>query len=418
MRKIPAFGENFQFKMANFEMLPNERIVDVALFLPIKNIFSFILTCKRFNIIIRENENFWHHKFIQDYKFDIQDSFRTWKFLYKNIRNVWTFGELHLGDCKIQNHSPVQIFNFTALRVFAGSKTLVMLDMKDNVWIGDKFDLSPCKQIRLSLNLSLKAREVSINNHMIIIDYNNDIWICGRNNHGQLGLGYKDERNQFTKISDFKVQQASVGREHSTFIDLNNNIWTFGHGQYGQLGLNDDENRNVPTQILNLKAKEISAGDNYTILIDLENDLWSFGSNVTGQLGLGNIIRAKIPTRIPNIKAKQVSAGESHTILIDLENNVWTFGNNSFGQLGLGDKENRNTPTQIPDLKAFQVTAGYNYSVVLDLNHDIWTFGLNRMGQLGLGDNKERIIPTKISNIKALQISTSQGCAMLIGTSI
>ena len=44
-------------------------------------------------------------------------------------------------------------------------------------------------------------------------------------------------------------------------------IWTCGWNEYGQLGLGDSEDRNIPIQIPNFKAEKISARRNHTIML-------------------------------------------------------------------------------------------------------------------------------------------------------
>jgi len=58
-------------------------------------------------------------------------------------------------------------------------------------------------------------------------------------------------------------------------IDLEDNVWVFGYNNYGQLGLGDSagedddtQERHVPVQIPNIKAKKVIAGDNHSAIID------------------------------------------------------------------------------------------------------------------------------------------------------
>jgi hypothetical protein len=40
---------------------------------------------------------------------------------------------------------------------------------------------------------------------------------------------------------------------------MENNLWIYGENEYGQLGLGDDMYRNDPTQISNLKTQQVAA---------------------------------------------------------------------------------------------------------------------------------------------------------------
>jgi alpha-tubulin suppressor-like RCC1 family protein len=159
-------------------------------------------------------------------------------------------------------------------------------------------------------------------------------------------------------IQDYKFVPINYTGSWRHLYQNYRNVWVCGNNRAGQLGLGDTVNRNVPTQIPNMKALQVSGGNSHTVIIDLENNVWVFGNNEYGQLGLGDNTNRTTPTQILNLKAKQVSAGENHTAIIDLENNVWVFGFNNAGQLGLGDNTNINIPTQIQSIKSKQIAMG------------------------------------------------------------
>ena len=121
----------------HLENLPSERIVDIALSLPLSIIKSFSQTSKKFNQLICENDEFWRRRFIKDYNYDPVDSKESWKELYKNSGNVWTFGwniygKLGLGD-NIDKSMLTQIPNLKAKEVSAGGNHTVIIDLENNI---------------------------------------------------------------------------------------------------------------------------------------------------------------------------------------------------------------------------------------------------------------------------------------------
>lgn len=290
--------------------------------------------------------------------------------------NVWSwgsnkYGELGLGHTQDQS-VPTKIPNFRAKQVSAGHYNTIIIDLDNNVWVcgfningqlglGDKsprYVLTPIPNFR--------AKQVSTGRyHTLFIDLENNVWVCGDNACGQLGLGDYQCRYIPTPIPDInllgKAKQVAVGWGHTFIIDLNDNVWVCGWNSNGQLGLGDTLSRNKPTIISNInllgKAKQISSGSDYTIILDRENNVWV----------CGNQEQALIPIRIPNIKAKQVSWGPYQIVIIDLDNNVWTCGRNDGGQLGLGDNQNRQVLTQISNIKAQQVSCGYYHTVIIEM---------------------------------------------------
>lgn len=83
--------------MSLFEILAPEKIMDIALFLPLPDIAYLCRTNSRFNEIICNNEYFWQQKFYNDYGV-INYTVGSWKDLYKNYMNVWVFGDNEYGQ--------------------------------------------------------------------------------------------------------------------------------------------------------------------------------------------------------------------------------------------------------------------------------------------------------------------------------
>ena len=79
---------------------------------------------------------------------------------------------------------------------------------------------------------------------------------------------------------------CASGQNHSLFLDPLGNVWGCGGNQHGQLGLG----HNVPTfqKINNLPPIiSIAAGDSFSLFIDDNGSVWSCGRNDDGELGLG-----------------------------------------------------------------------------------------------------------------------------------
>lgn len=338
--------------MFQFDFLPREVISEIALRLPLSSISYCCQVSKKFNEAICNNDLFWSSKFSRDFmnaNYRPVDYTGNWKQMYRSFMNVWVYGhndkgQLGLGDVQDRN-VPTQIPGFKAKQVSAGNDFTAVIDIQDNVWV------------------------------------------CGLNAVTGLNIGDTQNRNVFMKMpadsesTGFKAKQVSCGSFFMSLIDLNNNVWICGLNTRGELGLGDVQNRNMPTQIPDFKASQVSSGFIHSALIDLDNNVWIWGGDWfndgsgAGFLGLGVKQDRNIPTQIPNLKAKQISCGHNITAIIDLENNVWTFGSNRYGQLGLGDNQNRNVPTQIvigsqSNFKAKQVSCGYN-TIMIDLNDNV-----------------------------------------------
>jgi len=258
-------------------------------------------------------------------------------------------------------------------------------------------------------------------NHTIVItdDLSNNLWVCGYNNTGQLGKGDTNDIDTFTNelseapFNNKKVIGVSCGSIHTIAItdDTSNNLWVCGYNEYGQLGIGNNIDKNTFTNELsgtpfnNKKVIGVSCGDNHTIVMtdDTSNNVWVCGSNLFGQLGLDNNIDKNTFTNelsgtlFKNKKVIGISCGGNHTIAItnDTSNNLWVCGYNNFGQLGIGNNSSINTftnelsGTPFNNKKVIGISCGSIYTSVItnDLSNNLWVCGYNFYGQLGLGNN-------------------------------
>ena len=125
----------------------------------------------------------------------------------------------------------------------------------------------------------------------IIIDIRREyIYSFGNNHSGQLGLNDNDieKTNMPILITNIpEMKRIECGARYSMCIDVNNDLWLFGNNEHGQLGLGDTENRNKPIKhpILS-NIMDISAGNNSTFIKTLDHKIYAFGNNYYSQLGI------------------------------------------------------------------------------------------------------------------------------------
>jgi alpha-tubulin suppressor-like RCC1 family protein len=248
--------------------------------------------------------------------------------------------------------------------------------------------------------------------HTIALKTNGVIWCWGKNNYGQLGIGYTSDytRNvmpvQVGAETDWSKIAAGVSASYG--IKNNNTLWSWGDNNLGKLGLGDAIGRNTPSQIgADLDWLAISCGGSHTLALQTNNSIWSWGINTNGQLGLGNTTNQNIPVRIGvDTDWSKIDAGINHSLAIKTNNSptgeagtLWSWGKNQSGELGLGDTIDRYTPTQIgirPDWNL--VTAGYQYTIARDTAGTIWSWGDYNDGKLGLGEASIlRLTPSQVN---------------------
>ena len=255
--------------------------------------------------------------------------------------------------------------------------------------------------------------------HTIIMSDTGDVWACGYNDQGQLGLGSRGNNiynSRLTQIPDIKATNVAMGRYHMAIVSPLGEVRTCGYNNEGCLGLGNNSSYRVPQLIPNIPAmKQVACGNAHTVMLAVDGTVWTCGWNIVGQLGLGDNNNRDIPTIIPGLLAQQVVAGDSHTVALLIDGSVMSWGRNKHGQLGLGDNVDRYSPTLISDIRAQQVAVGNAHTVMLAVDGGVWTCGRNYAGQLDLGDNVDQDTPTLVQGIPpARQVAAGGDQTMII----
>jgi alpha-tubulin suppressor-like RCC1 family protein len=271
-----------------------------------------------------------------------------------------------------------------------------------------------------------------------------DLYFTGINNEFQSGLGDDEFRPFFTKvdkpISDHnnEITKVSAGLYHTLAL-LDNELWVVGRGEEGQLG-NGGFSEPLWIQVPGT-YKDIAAGVNYSLALSSNGRLWVAGANDRGQLGLGDSddrttwtlvvsclsITGSVSSRPFFSNIYQPTMYHS-TYILDGQNRLYVAGQNSSFQLGNNTTSNdvlEYTPITpdltfgVPDIFLTKVCAGVEYAMGLSADGTIVATGRSRYDQFGYGDvfsieNPNKIVVdwgasfngnTALSSIRAVDIS-------------
>lgn len=214
------------------------------------------------------------------------------------------------------------------------------------------------------------------NSHVLAMTYQGKIISWGRNNKGQLGLGFESPMVlEPTLISTFAddptayCYDVSCGFEFSTALvcitsrsgNERSAVYAWGDESRGQLGSGDKQKRSTPqenrwvTRLLkNLNGASclcISAGGYHVLVATYPfGNLITWGAGDYGQLGHGFLWDDEKPNVVNDLKGVvQVAAGLRHSAaLVNVRGatEVLTWGYNGYGECGLGDTQLRIQPTK------------------------------------------------------------------------
>jgi len=240
-----------------------------------------------------------------------------------------------------------------------------------------------------------------------------NLYSAGRNNIGQLGLGYTslvaNPVTQLTKVtipSSLIVKYIACGNLHTIFLMTTGEIYGTGLNSDGQLGLGNTTNQSSLQLVTTVPAgrtpQNISCGLFHTGVLMTNGEIYLAGRNTDGQIGLGStsarVTSLTIMSTVPATKiVSAVACGGTHTILLMTTGELYGVGYNLTGQLGLS---NTTTPistlTIIPNNSGFTpkyITCGAYHTVVLMETGELYGFGKNSDGTLGLS-NTVNVIST------------------------
>lgn len=245
-----------------------------------------------------------------------------------------------------------------------------------------------------------------------------DVYGFGKNEYGNLGLGFNKTKLLNPRKLEGKFKQAYCGYWHTFLVDLNNKFHSCGSNQYGQLLLKhyDDQTNIVPMDNFDHTIRSIAGGYECTIVIDSNYRMHSIGYNNFGLCGVGhtnNVTKIVELTQFLSshtILFDKIEIGYEHCVAKTRDNMLFSWGYNQHGQLGLGDNEKRTSPSQIIELPEpiSKFWCGHNQSYVISQTKNVYSCGYNTYGELGLGDNNNRNVLTKISTISNIDIVDKQ----------
>jgi alpha-tubulin suppressor-like RCC1 family protein len=131
-------------------------------------------------------------------------------------------------------------------------------------------------------------------NHTVFLSCAGTAYTAGSNIRGQLGIGKRSRMEGFSKVSglEFKeVSQIACGQTHTVFLTYENQVYVCGSNSSGELGIDsgDFEDRVTPTKLHHYqldKVKMIACGGWNTVFVSTRNDIMVCGCNEEGQVGI------------------------------------------------------------------------------------------------------------------------------------
>lgn len=155
---------------------------------------------------------------------------------------------------------------------------------------GNYVNYASFTKIRFALPEDVKFISIASGTiHTLLLTSNGTVYGTGTTANGRLGSAAK--LRYCTIPSKFKLNQIikiSCGFRHSMFVDEDYNLWACGFNTNGELGIG-----NRDSVVIEIKLREninsISQGGSHSIFHDFkEQEILVSGLNISGQLGIGS----------------------------------------------------------------------------------------------------------------------------------
>lgn len=257
-----------------------------------------------------------------------------------------------------------------------------------------------------------------------------ELYVWGSNRYGQLGLDhsiYSTISQPHKILISERIRCVSMGLRHTAIVTENHEIYTCGANNRGQLGLINpktmkpysllDKFTKVPELTMQGSIENVACGQYYTVVLtknqkDMYN-IYVFGDNKHGQLGFNpkspfSEARLWQPICIPLSGARldtsiQIHAGWSHINILS-DGIVFSWGRNDYGQLGhlLANSQNAILiEKELPHIERIprivQLSVGSEHNVALTDDGAILCWGWNEHGNCGNGNTENVLKPEFLS---------------------
>lgn len=309
-----------------------------------------------------------------------------------------------------------------AVDVVAGNGTTFVITKYGNVFScgngrygvlghGDDTSFEEPRQIMSLIKQRIKMLSVGAS-HAMAMTYTGRIFSWGRNNKGQLGLGFESKYDS-TKHTETKEKNAAIRRgsvavlqSHSNEVDQNMEYYPATHlesfsesetclavacGQFHSVAL-------VHVVAKNGSEKEV---------------IYVWGDDSRGQLGSSDGAYRSRPQEnrwctqlLASLQIQhiaQIAAGGGHTLVLTSgTGQVVSWGAGDYGQLGHGYAWDDSRPRLITNLKdCISISAGLRHSMAVRMGspNEVYGWGYNGYGELGVGDTNCRLQPSVITGM-------------------
>ena len=239
------------------------------------------------------------------------------------------------------------------------------------------------------------------------------MWAWGENYpFGQMGVSVRYHYSSPKQIGALTTWDSLGKPNYSSWngaaIKTDGTMWMWGRNDFGQLGIGVGygNNRSSPVQVLGTNWKKVQFGNIACVALKTDGTIWSWGCGYNGRLGHSTAhgVHYSSPKQIGgSTDWADISTTNESGHAVKTGGTMWAWGYNGAGRFGNDTASvNTSSPIQIGALTKWSLITASGSAAVLATKTDntLWAWGSNTNGVLGLGNTANRSSPVQVGLLK------------------
>lgn len=279
--------------------------------------------------------------------------------------------------------------------------------------------------------------------HCVAISIEGKVYVWGRNDKGQLGVGdceRRDTPTTPTELEDYNIVTAATGRNHTLFVTDKGDCFAAGDNKMGQLGVGGEGNNFTSPVKIDYRGPpicKVACGGEFSVFVNVEGQMYTSGCPEYGQTGhntdgkyfissnkMGfNLVT--VPTIVPlfidrdrdgsvipihDVLIEDVVCGPNHTVALDRQKRVFSWGFGGYGRLGHSTPKDEFVPRIVnlfnggQNRGATMIGAGGSYSMAVNVLGQLYLWGQTK------STGEAAMYPKPVSDLSGWHVR-SIGCS-------